>query len=259
MRQSGTLFNQRLTVKLTGLAALLLTSGTLYAAEPAPMTEEQKTLYAIGQSVSRSLSVFDLSADEFRHVLNGLNDAQSGKTGIIDPAAYNGKVQELAKSRRKMAGEKQIGAGKVFLENAAREKGAVKTASGMVYMSLNEGKGESPKAADIVKVNYRGTLIDGKEFDSSYKRGRPLEFKLDNVIKCWTEGVQKMKPGGKAKLVCPPELAYGENGVGELILPGATLAFEVELLDVKPAAAKPDTSIHVKPAPPTKPEEPIKK
>ena len=147
------------------------------------------------------------------------------------------KIQELARSRRKALGEKQGSTGKDFLEKAAKEKGAFKTASGMVYTSLTEGKGASPKATDLVKVNYRGTLPDGKEFDSSYKRGKPLDFKLDNVIKCWIEGLQMMKPGGKAKLVCPPDLAYGENGAGEMILPGATLAFEVELLETKPVEA----------------------
>lgn len=128
--------------------------------------------------------------------------------------------------------------GKDFLDKAAKEKGAVKTDSGLVYFSLKEGTGASPKATDTVKVNYRGTLPDGKEFDSSYKRGVPAEFRLDKVIKCWTEGLQKMKPGGKARLVCPPTLAYGDAGAGELILPGATLVFEVELLEVKNAALK---------------------
>lgn len=241
------------------LVALILTGTTLFAAEQPAMTEEQKTLYAIGVSVARSLAVFDLTQAEFDYVKQGLVDTQSGKKNTIEMTSYAGKIQELAKARRKASGDKQLGAGKDFLEKAAKEKGAVKTDSGMVYTSLSEGKGESPKAADTVKVNYRGTLIDGKEFDSSYKRGRPLEFKLENVIKCWTEGVQKMKPGGKAKLVCPPDLAYGENGAGDLILPGATLAFEVELLEVKPAAAKPETAVPVKPVPPTKPEEPAKK
>jgi FKBP-type peptidyl-prolyl cis-trans isomerase FkpA len=122
--------------------------------------------------------------------------------------------------------------GKEFLDKAAKEKGAVKTDSGLVYLSLKEGAGDSPKTTDTVKVHYRGTLPDGREFDSSYKRNKPIDFKLDAVIKCWTEGVQKMKPGGKAKLVCPSSLAYGENGAGEMILPGATLVFEVELLEV---------------------------
>ncbi|MHB8120902.1 MAG: FKBP-type peptidyl-prolyl cis-trans isomerase [Desulfuromonadaceae bacterium] len=223
----------RLVTNLSAIIALLLSSVTLHAAEPASMNEEQKTLYAIGLSVARSLSVFDLTATELDYVKLGLTDAFSGKKADVELTSYNSKIQEMARVRRKSLGKKQASAGKDFLEKAATEKGAVKTASGIVYTNLAEGQGESPKSADVVKVNYRGTLIDGKEFDSSYKRGRPLEFKLDNVIKCWVEGLQKMKPGGKARLVCPPNLAYGDNGAGELILPGATLAFEVELLEVK--------------------------
>jgi len=116
---------------------------------------------------------------------------------------------------------------------AAAESGAVKTDSGMVYRSLTEGKGASPKATDIVQVHYKGTFPDGKEFDSSYKRGQPTEFPLNGVIKCWTEGVQRMKVGGKAKLTCPPSLAYGEKGAGGVIPPNATLQFEVELISIK--------------------------
>jgi FKBP-type peptidyl-prolyl cis-trans isomerase FkpA len=217
--------------------AVWLTCAPAFAADTPTLTEEQKTLYAIGVSVSRSLNVFDLSPAEFDYVKQGLADAQAGKAETFDLTAFNVRIQELAKSRRKASAEKQVGAGKDFMEKAAKEKGAIKTASGMIYTSLAEGKGESPKATDVVTVHYRGTLVDGKEFDSSYKRGKPLEFQLENVIKCWIEGVQKMKPGGKAKLVCPPDLAYGDSGAGELILPGATLAFDIELLDVKPAAA----------------------
>ena len=109
----------------------------------------------------------------------------------------------------------------------------VTTASGLIYESQVEGSGSSPKATDTVKVHYRGTLHDGKEFDSSYKRGQPAEFPLGGVIKCWTEGVQMMKPGGKAKLTCPPQIAYGERGAAGVIPPNATLHFEVELLSVK--------------------------
>jgi len=119
------------------------------------------------------------------------------------------------------------------ITKAAAEKGAVKTDSGMVYRSLTEGTGASPKATDIVQVHYKGTFPDGKEFDSSYKRGQPTEFPLNRVIKCWTEGVQRMKVGGKAKLTCPPSLAYGEKGAGGVIPPNATLQFEVELISIK--------------------------
>ena len=114
-----------------------------------------------------------------------------------------------------------------------KEQGAVVTTTGLVYRSLKDGEGASPTAADTVKVHYRGTLPDGKEFDSSYKRNAPAQFPLGGVIKCWTEGVQKMKVGGKAKLTCPSAIAYGERGAGGgLIPPNATLLFEVELLEI---------------------------
>jgi FKBP-type peptidyl-prolyl cis-trans isomerase FkpA len=119
--------------------------------------------------------------------------------------------------------------------SAAKEAGAVVTPSGLVYRSLKDGKGASPSATDTVKVHYRGTFPDGREFDSSHKRGEPAQFPLNGVIKCWTEGVQKMKPGGKAKLTCPASIAYGERGAGGgLIPPNATLQFEVELLEIAP-------------------------
>jgi FKBP-type peptidyl-prolyl cis-trans isomerase FkpA len=116
--------------------------------------------------------------------------------------------------------------------SAAKEKGALATASGLVYRSLKDGNGASPVASDVVKVHYRGTLANGTEFDSSYKRGEPAQFPLGGVIPCWTEGVQKMKVGGKAKLTCPPSIAYGSRGAGGVIPPNATLQFEVELLEI---------------------------
>ena len=109
----------------------------------------------------------------------------------------------------------------------------VTTKSGLVIQTLKEGTGTAPKATDTVKVHYRGTFIDGKEFDSSYKRGEPTEFPLNRVIPCWTEGVQLMKPGGKARLTCPPSIAYGERGAGGVIPPNSTLNFEIELVSVK--------------------------
>ncbi len=120
------------------------------------------------------------------------------------------------------------------LQMAAAEKGAVVTESGLVFLSLRDGKGPSPLATDTVKVHYSGTFTDGREFDSSYKRNEPTSFPLNRVIKCWTEGVQKIKVGGKARLTCPSAIAYGEKGAGGGQIPGgATLVFEVELLEVK--------------------------
>jgi FKBP-type peptidyl-prolyl cis-trans isomerase FkpA len=221
-------------------ALLTLMAIPLQAAEK-PLSDEQKTLYVIGTNVARSLTVFSLTSEELEFVLLGLHDTRAGKKPDFDITAYNQKMQELARTRRKALGEKLAAGGSEFLEKASKEKNAAKSDSGMVYIPLTEGKGVSPKATDTVKVNYRGTLIDGNEFDSSYKRNKPLEFKLNGVIACWTEGLQKMKAGGKARLVCPPNLAYGDNGAGDLILPGATLNFEVELLEVNPVAgaAKP--------------------
>ena len=124
------------------------------------------------------------------------------------------------------------GDSKAFLEKAAAQPGAVKTPSGLIYRELRAGSGGSPTASDMVTVNYRGTLVDGTEFDSSYKRNEPAQFPLNRVIPCWTEGVQKMKVGGKSELVCPASIAYGEQGSPPTIPPGATLIFEVELLRI---------------------------
>ena len=115
---------------------------------------------------------------------------------------------------------------------ATKEAGAQVTKSGLVYLAMKEGTGSSPKATDKVKVHYKGTFPDGKEFDSSYKRNEPTEFPLNGVIPCWTEGVQLMKTGGKAKLTCPSAIAYGARGAGGVIPPNATLVFEIELLAI---------------------------
>ena len=222
-------------LRLIAVVLVMLISTPIFAAEP-PKTDDQKTLYAIGLIVARQLSVFGLTPAELEVVKQGLMDAATGNKPEVDIAAYSEKVQDLARSRRKAQGDKLAASNKEFLENAAKEEGAVKTSSGLIYLSLKKGEGASPGTTDSVKVNYRGTLPDGKEFDSSYKRGKPIDFRLDGVIKCWAEGLKMMQAGGKAKLVCPPNIAYGDAGAGELILPGATLVFEVELLEVKPEA-----------------------
>ncbi|QWV95280.1 FKBP-type peptidyl-prolyl cis-trans isomerase [Geomonas oryzisoli] len=214
-----------LIVALVALFAL-----PAYAADE-NKAEDQKTFYAIGQIMSRNLAVFDMSQDEIDQVLKGLKDGASGKTPTFDAESYKTKIQQLVTARRTAQGEKLTAKTKDFVDKAAKEQGAVKTPSGLIYRSLKEGTGASPTATDKVKVNYRGTFVDGKEFDSSYTSGRPAEFPLNQVVKCWTEGVQKMKVGGKAQLVCPPDLAYGERGSGP-VPANATLVFEVELLDI---------------------------
>jgi FKBP-type peptidyl-prolyl cis-trans isomerase FkpA len=197
-------------------------------------TDDQKTFYALGQIMGHQLSLFSLTPSELETIKEGLSDAVTGKPSAVDLETYGPKVEQLAMVRKKALGEKQAALSKEFLEKTAKEKGAVKTDSGLIYFPLQEGTGATPGATDTVKVNYRGSLIDGKEFDSSYKRGTSLEFKLDSVIKCWGEGVRKMKVGGKAKLVCPSSIAYEEKGAGGgTIPPNAALVFEVELLDIK--------------------------
>ena len=156
------------------------------------------------------------------------------------------KGAPLATARAARVAEKQKAMSAAFLSKAAAEPGAQKTESGMVYRELRPGTGASPNATDTVKVNYRGTLVDGTEFDSSYKRGEPAQLPLNGVIKCWTEGVQKMKIGGKSQLVCPADLAYGEGGRPG-IPGGATLIFEIELLQIGDGAGEVSGS-HARPA-----------
>jgi FKBP-type peptidyl-prolyl cis-trans isomerase FkpA len=202
-----------------------------------PKTDEQKAFYSLGVNINKQLSVFDMTPEELKYVQQGMSDAAAGKKLAVEPEANMQKLGQLAKARMTKAAEKQKAQAKPFLEKAAAEKGAKKTASGLIYKEIKAGTGISPKANDVVKVHYTGTLIDGKEFDSSVKRGQPVEFPLGQVLPCWSEGVSLMKVGGKAKLICPSDLAYGDFGRPPLIPGGATLIFEVELLDVKPGAA----------------------
>ena len=150
---------------------------------------------------------------------------------------YGSKLQARAEKNRPiiMAAEKQKGS--EFTAKAAQEPGAQKTASGLVYKQVSPGTGASPKVTDVVQVHYHGTTVDGKVFDSSVQRGQPVQFPLNGVIPCWTEGVQKMKVGEKARLVCPSDIAYGDGGQPPAIPPGATLVFDVQLLGVQDKAA----------------------
>ena len=221
---------------------LIICTFVLLLAFPAwaivPKTEDQKALYALGADLAKKLSVFNLSAEEYEFVKQGMTDAAAGNKLEADPEAYAQNINNLFKTRMQAAAQKQKELAKPYLENAAKGKNAQKMTSGLIYQQIKAGTGAQPKASDIVKVHYTGTLIDGKEFDSSVKRGQPAEFPLGQVIPCWTEGVGKMKVGGKAKLVCPSDIAYGDQGRPPIIPGGATLVFEVELLDVKhPAAA----------------------
>ena len=201
------------------------------AASPVLTTDEQKTVYALGLQMYRSLAQFDLSPAEVELIRRALGDAAAGKPAV-DVNEWGPKFQAFEQTRAARVAGKQKAASNSYLAKAVTEPGATKTESGLIYKDIQPGTGASPKASDSVKVNYRGTLIDGTEFDSSYKRNQPAQFPLNGVIRCWTEGVQKMKVGGKARLVCPSDIAYGDNGHPPVIPGGATLIFEIELLEI---------------------------
>ena len=201
------------------------------------MTDEQKTIYALGLSFYRSIGQFDLSPAEVAILEHAISDAAAGKPAV-DINEWGPKIQALAQTRSTRVAQRQKVESDAYLAKAATEAGAAKLPSGMIYREVRAGTGATPNATDTVKVNYRGWLVDGTEFDSSYKRNEPTTFALNRVIPCWTEGVQHMKVGGKAILVCPANLAYGEQGRPG-IPGGAALTFEIELLDIPPANGAP--------------------
>ena len=200
-------------------------------------TEDEKTLYALGLLVGGNLKSLTLKPAELAIVQRGISDAANSKKPQVELEKYGPLVQTFAQKRGTAAADKEKVAAKEFVAKATKEPGATALPSGLVYKSLKPGTGASPAATDKVKVNYEGKLTDGTVFDSSYKRGEPIEFALNGVIKCWTEGVQKMKVGETAQLVCPSDIAYGDRGHPPTIPGGATLVFKVELLGIMPAAA----------------------
>ena len=197
-----------------------------------PKSEDDKALYAIGYSLAERLGPFALSAAELEMVKAGLADGVLGRPRKADPRAYMERIQQLRTTRAAVVAAAEKKTGDAFLAKAAAAPGAKKTESGIVITTVTPGTGPLPKATDKVKVHYHGTLTDGSVFDSSVQRGQPATFPLNGVIKCWTEGVQQIKVGGKSRLVCPSELAYGERGAPPRIKPGATLIFDVELLEI---------------------------
>src|SRR5262249_18298752 len=195
-------------------------------------TADDKELYALGYSFGRNLQVFDLSPAELDVIRKSLTEGATDKKPLIPLETYGPKIQELAAARHTRAAQKKEARDKPYLDAAAKQKGAQVLSPGVISIPEKEGPGPAPKASDEVTVNYVGKLTNGTEFDSSYKRNQPLKFQLDKVIPCWTEGVQKMKVGGKARIVCPAKAGYGENGQPRAGIPGGSvLDFNVELLD----------------------------
>ena len=228
---------------------------------PLSAEDKQKALYAFGALIAERTPVnaAGFSPEDLADVVQGMKDASAGKELAVKLEEYGPKVEQLLNEKQAAKAEAEKKKGTDFLAKSAKEKGAVKTPSGLIYIELTPGKGKQPVATDTVSVDYKGTLIDGTEFDSSYKRGTPTEFPLNGVIKCWTEGVAKMKVGAKAKLVCPSDIAYGDRGAGANIPGGATLIFEVELKAIKEPPAAPPPGMPTMPGqPPGQPPAPIK-
>lgn len=205
------------------------------AAKPAPKADDARTLYGVGLAISRSLETFALTPTELEHVLKGIRDGVAGKPRFPLDQATQTSINELARGRAAKAAEKSSArereVGGPYLAKMAKDPKGRKTPSGAIVIPIHEGTGASPKETDKVKVNYTGTLVNGTVFDSTQGRG-PAEFPLNQVIRCWTEALQTMKVGGKAKVVCPAAIAYGDRGSPPVIPGGAVLTFEVELLDI---------------------------
>lgn len=210
-------------------AILLFMLGPL-SATPA-MAEDEELFYYLGTIYGRDLANLDLSDAEVDMVLEGIGDSAKGEAAQMDDAAYRPRLEALLTSRQQQRAAGEKGEAQAYLDEMAAEPGAVTTDSGLVIFEVVEGTGASPTAESTVKAHYTGTLRDGTVFDSSVQRGEPLTISLQRVIPCWTEGIAMMKEGGKSKLVCPSEIAYGDRGSGP-IPGGAALTFDVELIEV---------------------------
>jgi FKBP-type peptidyl-prolyl cis-trans isomerase FkpA len=242
------------------LVALAVTASavSLPARAQALKNDDEKTLYALGVILGQNVKNLGLSKEELVYVKGGFDDASAGKKLQLEMPEWGPKVQQFAMKRQQDAmgkeSAKEKKAAEGFLAKTAAEPGVEKLPSGLLFKSLKPGTGKQPAATDTVKVHYVGTLINGTEFDSSRKRGQPTTFPLNGVIKCWTEGVAKMKEGETARLVCPSDIAYGDRGRPPSIPGGATLIFEVELISIEAPPPPPPAT----PADAAKPGEPPK-
>jgi FKBP-type peptidyl-prolyl cis-trans isomerase len=230
---------------LLGLSSLALAQGTPSPAAPQPQSKAQTPAqiksqgsYSLGLSVGESLrrASVDANAISTQRVLQGLHDALAGKAKFSPADEQN--IRTLIVGARARIGNTNHAAARAFLVRNGRKKGVVTTASGLEYVVLKAGQGSTPKAGDTVTVNYRGTLLDGTEFDSSYRHGQPATFPVDRVIPGWQEALKLMKPGAEYRLYVPPQLAYDLNSPPP-IPPGSLLIFDVDLLGVQPQQPAP--------------------
>lgn len=228
-----------LTVLLAGCQKDAGANPPAAASAVEPKTDDEKTLYAMGIVMGRNLTPLGLSEADLEMLKLGMADEALGKEKKVKLEEFGPKIQAFAQARAGAIAAKEKQASEAFLATAASAKGAQKKPSGLIYTEVLAGTGASPTATDTVKVHYTGKLVDGTVFDSSVQRGEPAEFRVGGVIPCWQEGVQLMKKGGKAQLVCPSDIAYGDAGSPPQIKPGATLVFDVELLDIVKGPAAP--------------------
>jgi len=226
---------------MLGFGLSLLPGLSRATEEPGLEQDKQELSYSIGYQVGGDFRRQGLDIDP-EWIVQGVLDALAGAGPRMTPEEMRQTLTELrqkaaaaARRQRDAEARENLAQGKAFLAENAKKEGVRTLPSGLQYQVLAEGGGEPPAASDSVTVHYRGTLIDGEEFDSSYARGQPATFPLDGVISGWTQGLQLMRPGAKYRLFVPPELAYGERGGGPKIGPNSTLVFEVELLSVLPA------------------------
>lgn len=210
-------------------------------------TDDEKVIYSLGKNFGDRVKAYDLTDKEQKILVTGIMDSLNTKEAKAEVANFGMEIAKFADKRSKAIAEKEKEDAKSYLEKMQKEEGAETLKSGIVFKTLKEGEGAMPKETDTVKVNYHGTLRDGEVFDSSTEKlaGSPREpepatFPLNRVIPCWTEAVQKIKVGGKAKITCPSETAYGDRGAPPKIKPGAPLTFDVELLEIVKDAAPAD-------------------
>jgi FKBP-type peptidyl-prolyl cis-trans isomerase FkpA len=200
-----------------------------------PVSDSDKTLYALGLMLGTRIADFSLTPNEIAIVERGLTDQLTNQPKLVQLETWGPRIGRLAEERGRVRAQEAHRLGAAFADRAAAEPGAVRLPSGLVYKEIEPGTGAQPGPQDGVTVHYRGTLIDGTEFDSSIRRNEPASFQLSGVIPCWTEGVARMHVGGRARLVCPPAIAYGERAQRQ-IPAGSTLNFEVTLISIQPAA-----------------------
>jgi FKBP-type peptidyl-prolyl cis-trans isomerase FkpA len=224
-------FTLLLAAVATALAACTPEQGDS-GAEILLETEDDKAIYAMGVNLARNLDHLPLSKSERAILQTGFDDGLDKRDPQVDTARYGRRAEGLFARRNAELAADESEEAEAFLAEAAAVEGAQRTDSGLVMVVLSPGEGPSPAPTDRVRVHYHGTLRDGTVFDSSVARGEPVVFPLNRVIACWTEALQKMRTGEKSRIVCPAEIAYGDQGAPPLIKPGAPLAFEVELIEI---------------------------